>query len=301
MNKNINLGVIGLSEGNGHPYSWSAIFNGYDKNKMKSCGYPAIPNYLNKQKFPDAQIKEGSVTHIWTQDINLSKHIASAALIGNIVSDYKELIENVDAILLARDDAENHFEFTKPFLKAGMPIYIDKPLALTVSEAEKILGLQSYEGQVFSCSANRYAPELELNDEKKKIVGNIRSIRGYVQKSWEKYAVHIIEPMLKLIPDRGEIIDSKMQRSDDKALLSVFFKNEIDIHIKTFGNYKVPTSLEIFGTNGNITINFNDTFKAFRSTLKNFTDGIINKDIRIPSNEIIEIVRIIELGKKTNE
>ena len=107
--------------------------------------------------------------------------------------------------------------------------------------------------------------------------------------------------MLKLIPDRGEIIDSKMQRSDDKALLSVFFKNEIDIHIKTFGNYKVPTSLEIFGTNGNITINFNDTFKAFRSTLKNFTDGIINKDIRIPSNEIIEIVRIIELGKKTNE
>ena len=123
MNKNINLGVIGLSKGNGHPYSWSAIFNGYDKNKMKSCGYPAIPNYLNKQKFPDAQIKEGSVTHIWTQDINLSKHIASAALIGNIVSDYKELIENVDAILLARDDAENHFEFAKPFLK-----YIDFPI-----------------------------------------------------------------------------------------------------------------------------------------------------------------------------
>ena len=231
---------------------------------MDNCDYPAIPNYLKKQKFPDAQIKEGRVTHIWTQDINLSKHIASAALIGNIVTDYKELIENVDAILLARDDAENHFEFAKPFLKAGMPIYIDKPLALTVSEAEKIISLQSYEGQLFSCSANRYAPELELNDEKKKIVGNIRSIRGYVQKSWEKYAVHIIEPMLKLIPDRGEITDSKMQRSDDKVLLSVFFKNGIDIQIKTFGNYKIPTSLQIIGTKGNITINFNDTFKAFR-------------------------------------
>ncbi len=301
MNKNINLGVIGLSEGNGHPYSWSAIFNGYDKNKMENCGYPAIPNYLNKQKFPDAKIKEGKVTHIWTQDINLSKHIASAALIENIVTDYKELIENVDAILLARDDAENHFEFAKPFLKAGMPIYIDKPLALTVSEAEKIISLQSYEGQLFSCSAYRYAPELELNDEKKKIVGNILSIRGYVQKSWEKYAVHIIEPMLKLIPDRGEIADSKMQRSGDKAFLSVFFKNGIDIQIKTFGNYKVPTSLKIIGTKGNITINFNDTFKAFRSTLRNFIDGIINKDIRIPSNEIIDVIKIIELGKKTNE
>ena len=24
----LKLGIIGLSEGNGHPYSWSAIFNG---------------------------------------------------------------------------------------------------------------------------------------------------------------------------------------------------------------------------------------------------------------------------------
>ena len=92
-----------------------------------------------------------------------------------------------------------------------------------------------------------------------------------------------------------------MKRSGDKVLLSVFFKNGIDIQINTLGNYKVPTSLQIIGTKGNITINFNDTFEAFRSTLRNFIDGIINKDIKIPSNEIIEVIRIIELGKKTNE
>ena len=31
----LKLGVIGLSEGNGHPYSWSAIFNGYDSVEME--------------------------------------------------------------------------------------------------------------------------------------------------------------------------------------------------------------------------------------------------------------------------
>ena len=62
--------------------------------------------------------------------------------------------------------------------------------------------------------------------------------------------------MLKLIPDRGEITDSKMQRSGDKVLLSVFFKNGIDIQINTFGNNKIPTSLQIFGTKGNIIINW---------------------------------------------
>jgi hypothetical protein len=27
----VRLGIIGASPGNGHPYSWSAFFNGYDE------------------------------------------------------------------------------------------------------------------------------------------------------------------------------------------------------------------------------------------------------------------------------
>ena len=47
--KVIHLGLIGASKGNGHPYSWSAIINGYDKKKMKHCEYKVIPNYLKKK------------------------------------------------------------------------------------------------------------------------------------------------------------------------------------------------------------------------------------------------------------
>ena len=47
--KSLKLGVIGLSEGNGHPYSWSAIFNGYDPEYMKDCPWEVIPEYLSKQ------------------------------------------------------------------------------------------------------------------------------------------------------------------------------------------------------------------------------------------------------------
>ena len=50
--KPLKLGIIGLSEGNGHPYSWSAIFNGYDSTAMEECGFQAIPRYLEKQQFP---------------------------------------------------------------------------------------------------------------------------------------------------------------------------------------------------------------------------------------------------------
>ena len=64
--KELRLGVVGLSEGNGHPYSWSAIFNGCDMAYMKDCGFPVIPEYLSKQRFPDDCIPDAHVTHIWT-------------------------------------------------------------------------------------------------------------------------------------------------------------------------------------------------------------------------------------------
>ena len=37
MIKNIRLGMIGMNDGNGHPYSWSAIFNGYDPIEMENA------------------------------------------------------------------------------------------------------------------------------------------------------------------------------------------------------------------------------------------------------------------------
>ena len=48
----LKFGVIGMSEGNGHPYSWSAIFNGYDADAMRDCPFPAIPEYLARRRFP---------------------------------------------------------------------------------------------------------------------------------------------------------------------------------------------------------------------------------------------------------
>ena len=44
--KELRIGILGMTEGNGHPYSWSAMFNGYDPEEMETCGFPVIPRYL---------------------------------------------------------------------------------------------------------------------------------------------------------------------------------------------------------------------------------------------------------------
>jgi len=225
--KKLKLGIIGLSEGNGHPYSWSAIFNGYNQKYMRNCPFPVIPQYLSKQKFPDDAIKNAKVTHIWTQNKSLSKHIAKASNIDNVVYAYKDLIGKVDAILLARDDYQNHYEMSKPFIEAGLPVYIDKPLTNTLRDAKKIYSLEKFKNQIFTCSALSYAKEFQVKKDKIKQLGLIKYIDACIAKDWEKYSIHIIEPVLKIITnntiisEKNKIIKSKIFSYNDIKIITV--------------------------------------------------------------------------------
>ena len=103
MKNTHRLGIIGMSPGNGHPYSWSAIFNGYNRGKMAKCPFPVIPEYLGKQDPDTMCIEEGCVTHIWTQDKKISEDIAEVSLIENVVENMTDMIGKVDAVILARE------------------------------------------------------------------------------------------------------------------------------------------------------------------------------------------------------
>ncbi len=135
---------------------------------MDECPFSSIPEYLSKQKFPKDTIKKAQVTHIWTQEVAVSLHVAKASKIMYVVNEMEDMIGKVDAVLLARDDAENHLKMSRPFLLAGLPIFIDKPLAYSLKEAKEILDLQQFENQIFTCSSLRYAKEFQLTEAKKK-------------------------------------------------------------------------------------------------------------------------------------
>ncbi len=295
--KPLKLGVIGLSPGNGHPYSWSAIFNGYDPVAMEDCGFPVIPRYLAQQQFPKDAIAEGKVTHVWAQDKRIASHIAKAALIDNAVNHYTEMIGQVDGVLLARDDAETHYEFAAPFLNAGIPIYIDKPLALSVAEAKQLIDLQQYPGQLFSCSALRYAKEFKLSDLEFAQLGRLRQIHATVPKDWDKYAVHVIEPLLMLAKERGTIERTQAWRNNDTTTLAAEYSEGLQVLVSTMGSSSAPLTLRVMGDFGWKDLFFQDSYSAFKNALFEFVQGILHKDVRIDPEFMLEVVNLIESGR----
>ena len=285
----LRIGIVGLSEGNGHPYSWSAIFNGFDKTK--ECPFEVIPEYLGKQSFPKDFLSDlGKVTHIYTQDRKISEKVAEFARIDNIVDRPEEMINNIDIVLLARDDAENHYEMAKVFIENGIPIFIDKPLAYNIKEAEKIYSINE-NSLIYTCSSIRFAKEFS-----EKILEGTNYVNATVMKSWERYGIHIIEPVVSMFPNRGGLISvQKINLSVGVKIRVVKWEN-LQATFTTTGKIKSPISINVMNANNSKNLLFKDTFYAFRESLRNFIKVTRNKELNISKIETLEIIEIIEKG-----
>lgn len=295
----IHLGIIGMSEGNGHPYSWAAICNGYDATAMADCPFSSIPLYLAKQRFPEDVIADAEVTHIWTQDRAVSEHIALSCRIAHVVDNVREMIGQVDGILLARDDAENHLTHAAPFLAAGLPVYIDKPFALSVSAANDLYAQEQYPGQIFTCSALRYASEFQLDEIERAAIGEIRYIQATSIKDWDRYAVHVIEPVLAMVGQQGSIRSAKLWQDDGITALNLRWESGLCTSFTTLGSaVSCPIAIRVIGTNSFRDLYFQDSFSAFKAALLDFLRSIRQERSMIAREFVLDVVAVIEAGRK---
>lgn len=296
----LRLGVLGMSEGNGHPYSWAAIFNGFDVGEMARCPFPAIPDYLGRQHYPEDFLQSARVTHVWTQDRAISAHIAAASRVETVVDTPEAMIGRVDAVLLARDDAQNHLRFAEPFLRAGLPIYIDKPLATSREAAEALLALPRPDAPLFSCSALRYAPELIPSREQFAACGPIRFVDAVVPRKWTTYAVHAIEPVLAHVVGEDDMIAAaKAQRFGDVVELVLTWRSGLTTRFSSLGVSAAPIGFTLYGEKANMPFVFKDSFYAFRAALDHFIGVVRGQRPNISRGSTLRVVDLIELGNRS--
>lgn len=78
-----------------------------------------------------------------------------------LVDEPAAMIGKVDGVLIESVDGSVHLERVKPFLQAGVPCFVDKPFASSLSDARLIAELARKKNvPIFSSSSLRYAPDV---------------------------------------------------------------------------------------------------------------------------------------------
>jgi len=296
----LKLGVIGMSEGNGHPFSWSAIINGdYNEKAMADCGFAGIPLYLAGNR-DTLGIKGAKVTHVWTQDRKKSEHIAAASLIDNVVDSMEDMIGQVDAVLLARDDPENHVTMAKPFLDADVPIFIDKPMAITNEDLEYFAQQVAAGKFLMSCSSMRYASESRAVKQELDLLGKIELVIAVGRKDWVKYGVHMLEGLFALLDDPKAVAVKHISKSH-KDIVYVEFETGLVATVHLFYDITPTFQISIFGQTGWRLIEYKDWYAMFRDNLIEFIESVQQGRARLVFAKTENIIRTLIAGKESLE
>ncbi|MDN3555238.1 Gfo/Idh/MocA family protein [Halomonas maura] len=288
------IGMLGASDGNGHPFSFSAIINGYCDHGLRAAGWPVIYDYVRRRHGSEFGVGDLRVTHAWTQDVEQTASLCAAARIPHAVRDPLEMIGAVDAVIIARDDHASHRPLAGPFLEAGVPVFIDKPLTLDLDELRDFAPYLE-RGLLMSCSGMRYARELDTWRAGQVDHGDIKLVRGTIVNGWERYGVHLLDAILPLLASRPVSVRALPAVHDS---LVVTMTDGVSVHIDALGQVPVVFRIELLGSRQVGGVDITDNFSMFRRTLWEFWRQVVEERPAIPAADTIEVMRTLIAGNR---
>jgi len=297
----IKLAMLGMVEGNGHPYSWSIIINGrYDAEALARCPYAVIQDYIAKQPPETLGIPGAEVTHVWTDDPADAELVAEVAQIDNVVTRAEDVIGKVDAVLVATDKGFEHIDRARPFIEAGVPVFVDKPLCDNRADLETFSRWIEEGRPIASSSAMRYAKELVPYHRATFEFGPLRHVGMTMAKKWETYGIHALEAIYPIVGPGFETVRNIGDAS--RNVVHLTHRDGIDIVLTVTGDMIGGAGLiTLAGTKGGIQLRMNDTYGAFRDQLVAFVGFLRDGHHRVPFAETHELMQLLIAGIESRE
>ncbi len=187
----LKAGIIGVDA---HALAWTRIINdpkadGQLANMNVVAAYPGgspdIPQSVELRKAQVGPISELEV---------------------EIVDSIDDLIKKVDVVMILSIDGRKHLEQARPVIAAGKPVFIDKPIAASLSEAIEIFQLaKKHNVPCFSSSSLRFAKQTaNIRDDPR--LGKLIGCDQYAPCPLEPhhpdffwYGIHGVEPLFTIM------------------------------------------------------------------------------------------------------
>ncbi|MEA3366192.1 MAG: Gfo/Idh/MocA family oxidoreductase [Candidatus Hydrogenedentes bacterium] len=169
-----------------------------------------------------------------------------------IVDSIQELCTMVDGIMLESVDGRPHLEQARPVFEAGLPIYIDKPVAGSLADAIEIFRLaKEHNVPCWSSSSYRYYPGLV--EMMQKDYGELRGAISYGPAHLEEhhpdlfwYGVHPTEALFTVMGVGVQAVVRTHTENTD-VVTGVWEGGKVGT-LRGLRNQKTPNQVILFGT-----------------------------------------------------
>ena len=131
----IRIGIIGSE--NTHALKFSELANGTDGAGRRVSGI--------------------AVTMLYGDDRSQAEDVAKQGDVPYVVDHPSEMLGEIDAVMVTTRHGDRHAALALPFIKAGIPTFVDKPFAISLSDCRQMVEAAKTRGTLLtSYSTLRY-------------------------------------------------------------------------------------------------------------------------------------------------
>jgi predicted dehydrogenase len=213
-----------------------------------------------------------------------------------------EFIEQTDLVLIVDDTGggASHAEFARPFLAAGVPTFIDKPMSLDVAEARDLFALAGSRGApLTSSSPLRFSVELEAARDRIAALGPISSVVSTVPGEWFYYGIHGVEQLFAAVGGGVEWVSRTAWPVRDVSVMS--FVDGRAAVVQTLRDASHRYILTFYGRDGWLSVETSDSAAFYRRELEAAVAMAASGVPPVPATETLELLAVLRAGEISAE
>lgn len=204
-NRTIRIGIIGAE--NSHTIGFGKLFN-------------------IEKKFPGVEVK-----YVWGETEDFARNAMEKGSIPNLVDHPLDMMGKIDALIVDHRHARYHLEAATPFVKEGIPTFIDKPFCYRLKEGKDFLAMAREAGTPVT-SYSSIAQTAATFDIKEQVTAmeDISQVIRYGPVDMDSkyggiffYGVHLVQPLLYMFGDEVEKV--KITRKGSHGSAALIFQN----------------------------------------------------------------------------
>lgn len=264
-----------------------------------------IIQYLNVDRPAGIPVR---VTALVTGELNRTAELAKLGGIDTVVDSAAELQDRIDALIVTSRDGALHRDLAVPFLEIGIPVWVDKPLAASVADAEDIIDAAERGGAAMSSSsALRWVSDTQELAESLDEVGELQTLTltGPADPDSEHsgiffYGIHIADVAQRLLPGLPEDINISGTRNTIVARYRVGGVLVTLEFVRPDSDGRVPFRATAVGRHGVISQDIRLRENYVQPGVDVFAEMLASGIPPIPAEQMLAPIKILEIIRNTS-
>ena len=218
--------------------------------------------------------------------------------IPHVCKRLEDMIEHVDAVMVHGVNWDKHVDRAYPFIEAGKPVLIDKPMVGKVRDIYTLLELHVTHGTpVYGGSALRYAQEIGMIRSQADRVGEVLTAIATGPGDFFSYGIHTAELAQGMVGTGAHYVEHVAENKS--SFVSVTYHNGFVLVLQLQQPFH-EWSMCLYSTTGMHTLRVDPT-RIYEPYLQNFINIVNKQDVSFSLEAPLEAVKILIAAKLSRQ